>query len=519
MRIKNEVKYNLIFILFLVCTATLLHFKSYDKLPTSVHVLQQSDHFALALGFLDNGFDFFHPTSFALNPEFSSRNSLTNPEGVTAVDFPILHYIAAVAMKMFDTRSPVVYRFISLLWSFVALWIFFKTIKSIKGFWMAIFLCGFIMFQPIYSYYQNGFHISSAAFNTFLIGCAYMIRHFHSKKNNAFIWGALFLTLASLMRFTQIIFLLALLSMYLYEFYQKRKLSKNLWVVLMGIVLVLMYFGYNQYLRFTYGSLFQSTPRIAESLNDFAEHILKIAYKYLLGFLPIIHLFALGLIIYLFLKREKKSTGNLEYIKIWTIFAFLGSLMFTLLMSFHISYHDYYALDTWFPVLILMMLYFLFSFKQEAIPSNQIAIFVILFLIGSFSVAFEKQKFKYSGSRKILNGNLVLEDFKKSAKFLDLNIPENEKVLVISNWGWNTPMIGWNRKVYRVANDFDENISLEFKRNYDIIVTHDVTLEKVVEVDYPEFYSKVQYVKGNGMVSLWKLNKSDLDQTMISTGK
>ena len=34
------------------------------------HAWALADHFAISIGFLDNGFDFFHPRTHCLNPQF-----------------------------------------------------------------------------------------------------------------------------------------------------------------------------------------------------------------------------------------------------------------------------------------------------------------------------------------------------------------------------------------------------------------------------------------------------------------
>ena len=474
-------------------------------MPISVHTWQQSDHFALALGFLDNGFDFFHPTTYTLSLEFTGEKELANPQGITAVDFPLLHYATALIMEILNTRSPIVFRLLSLLWSFIAIWFFFRTIMTLKGLWIAFFLCGFIMFQPIYCYYQDGFHVSSTAFNTFLIGISFLLKYFFKEKNNMLFFGVLFLTLAALMRFTLIIILIALLSMYLLNIIKTKKFNQNILYVFLGILIVLGYFIYNQYLRTKYGSVFLGQPRIPSSLGEITEDLLEIGYKYIKGFIPFIHLFALGVITSLFIKGTKESNKKMESFKMVVLFNFLGVFIFSFLMSYNLAYHDYYSIDTWLPVLILIMIYFIFSIDLSKISSKEISIFVVMFLVGSFSVAFEKQNIKYNPVRHMMNGDLVLDDFKNSSEFLDSNISEDKKVLIICNWGWNTPMIGWNRKVFRVAGNFSEEIPTELNKDYDIIITHDVFFDEMTSKFYPNFSSKVQYINGNGKVSLWKL--------------
>lgn len=503
---REAIRYNMIFILFFFLTTTLLHLKSYNKLPTGVSASQQSDHYALALGFLDDGFDFFHPSSFALSNEFPPIVELKSAQGITAVDFPILHYTVAILMKLFNTRSPVIFRVVSLLWSFIALWFLFSTIKNIKGFWIAAFLSGFIMFQPIYCYYQNGFHVSSAAFNTFLIGATFILRFFHKGKNGMFIWGVLFLTLAALMRFTQIISLLALLCTYLYVFFKKRMFDKKLLIVLFGIILVLGYFAYNQYLRSTYGSIFLGEPRLAKSYKTFMNHLLGIGESYLKEFIPFMHLFALTVIIFLFKKENNGQKEILQNFMIWGVFSFIGTLIFSLIMSFGLYFHDYYSLDTWLPVMTLAIIYLVYSIDTANISYRLLTTFVIMFLIGSFSLALEKQLRKYDSSNIVKDDNLVLNDFKESINFLNSNVSGKDKVLIISNFGWNTPMIAWQRKSYRVGSKFDEKIPQALEKGFDIIITHNAYFQNIVVDNYPEFSSKVQFIDSNGKVSIWKLN-------------
>ena len=57
--------------------------------PSFIHAWTQSDRYSLALGFLNNGFDFFHPQTF----------NLITVDGITRVDFPIHEYLVAIIMK------------------------------------------------------------------------------------------------------------------------------------------------------------------------------------------------------------------------------------------------------------------------------------------------------------------------------------------------------------------------------------------------------------------------------------
>ena len=102
---------------------------------------------------------------------------------------------------------------------------------------------------------------------------------------------------------------------------------------------------------------------------------------------------------------------------------------------------------------------------------------------------------------------LVINDFKASAAFLDKHIQESDKVLIISGGGWNTPMIGWQRKVYRIGWHYGERIPEELPKNYDYFVTHNAYFEQSVLAEYPDFYTKFEKIRDNDKVSIWIYKK------------
>jgi len=348
---------------------------------------------------------------------------------------------------------------------------------------------------------MDGFHVSIAVYNASLIGISYMLIYFIKGKNNFFLLGLLFLTLGALMRFTQIILLIALLFSYIYIFIKKNRSVNKLIYILICIGLVFLYFAYNRYLASKYGSIFLNTPRIANSMKEFGLHFFEILKVYLVEFTPLLHLFVLSLAFFQFLKTKNR---NLESLKIWIIFTIIGVTIFSILMSFGLSTHDYYSLDTWLPVITLLIVYFCLNIDFKTISNNWIKIFVLMFVLGSFSLAFEKQNQKYNSDLILKGADLVINDFKRSSNYLDSNISNSDRVLIICHYGWNTPMIGWPRKSYRVANNYPEQIPLALHKSPDIIITHDATFEDTIE-NYPEFYSQVKYLNGNGKVSLWTL--------------
>ncbi|MCU4155960.1 glycosyltransferase family 39 protein [Carboxylicivirga sp. A043] len=471
-------------------------------MPTSVHAWAQSDHYALALGFLDNGFDFFHPQTYALSHQFPPAKDLKVAAGITAVDFPVLHYVVAVFMKVTGDTSPWIFRLISLMVSFISLLFVFRVINKVKGFWLALIAVGFVMFQPIYVYYQNGFHVSSAAFNVQLVGIACMLNYRHFKVQKAFYWGIVFLTLAALMRFTQIITLIAIFWAVLVQAYQERKFDKRLFLIGCGLLLVGAYFVYNKYLSYLYGSVFLGSPLPADSISDLLVQLFRIGKSYLRGFLPFMHLLGFIIVISLYLKQKGRDIKVDEW-NLWLLFSFLGTTMFTLIMSWSLSAHDYYSLDTWLAPLVLAFIYCLCSLNLEEYKTGIVGVVAGLFLVGTFSVALEHQVRKYDDKVEIRGADLTIKNFTESATFLNSLIPNDAKVLIITGTGWNTPMMGWQRPAYRIAWKFEEQIPDYLGQDFDFIVTQNQYFEGEVIDSYPSFNSHVELLDTNEKVSVW----------------
>lgn len=492
------------FSFFFLFSSIFLHHKSYDKPPTKVHAWAQSDHYALALGFYNDGFDFFHPTTFSLTHEFPAKTKVIEPNGITAVDFPIVHFVIALAMKLLGNTGPWVYRLIMLLISFISSWILFKTLYQSRGIWIASAITGFIVFTPIYSYYQNGFHISAAAFNFFVIGISFLLKSHLNHYQKNFLIAVIFFTLAALVRFTHIIPILGMLVMLIWPFshvqYRKRKLI----ITCFSLCIIFTYFIYNRQLAASYGSVFLGAPKMSQSPQELLGHLILLTKSYSKGLLPWLHLcflIALGISYY----HQKYRPSRLRNWGLWLLFTTLGTTMFSILMSFCMGAHDYYALDTWLPIIVMTILFLVGNISFNRYPAMMIRVCAMFFIIGAFSVASEKQLKKYRLNTKLNDADLVMQDFKNAIPLLDSYCEYDwQQIMVISNSGWNIPMIYWQHKVYRIANNFEQQVPEAINGNYDLVIVHNQTLKQYIIPSIPEFNSQMEYLDGDDAISLWR---------------
>src|ERR1039457_5368121 len=118
-------KYSVIIILML--TGLVFQWKYLNEFPSHIHAWAQSDRYALALGFNRNEFDFFRPQTYVLNHQFPGGLQFANKSTITAVDFPIHDYMAALLMNLFGATSPWCFRLYILAYSLIGLFFLYKT--------------------------------------------------------------------------------------------------------------------------------------------------------------------------------------------------------------------------------------------------------------------------------------------------------------------------------------------------------------------------------------------------------
>jgi len=203
-----------------------------------------------------------------------------------------------------------------------------------------------------------------------------------------------------------------------------------------------------------------------------------------------------------------------DFLKPLLFFLVLGTLLFNLLMSWSLSVHDYYSLDTWFPIIVVLITYLIFNsdFSKEKLI---LPIITILFIAGALSIATEMQHWKYKYYST--SNDIVMNDFRESLVLLSQVKPE-DKVLIIAQNGWNAPMIYWQRNAYRVADKYKKNIPKLINQKFDFIITQDREFDNIILKEYPNFKQELTRVDGNGKLTIWKqINNKTLTHEINTT--
>lgn len=480
--------------------------------PTHVHAWSQSDHYALARGFQENGYNFFLAETHSLNPQFPAEIPLEDPQGKTAVDFPIHDYIPAVLMGIYGKPAPKLHRLYILLYSLIGLIFLFRLARlgglDIRFTWL---LLAFALATPVFLTYQWGFLPSLPSIANLIIGSFFLFRHLKTESKRDFLWAVIFFTFAALARTPFAIWLIALAG---FEFLRILRAKKINWQraisLTSGFALVGGYFLYNGYLRKHYGSIFLSSPLPPESLDEFSSLVSEARFNWSGRIFNVFqHIFLVGLIATVLiskpLKKLHETTENGRQFTQFFLIAALGVGLYSLLMTRQFVHHDYYFLDTFFPVILVAVFLLL---RRIGCWRNgwKWAGFVLgglLLLWGMFEAKAQMDD-RYR-TKDWDRTELTRQNFWGGDQLLDeLSIPANASLLVLDAYAPNVPLMLLNRKGFTTLSTRPEVTREALDFDFDYAVLQDTFLLTDIAQGFPAIIDSLIYIGGNGKISVYE---------------
>lgn len=496
-------------LLAIFIAAVYLHWGELNDFPIGIHAWSQSDRYAIALGFLDNGFDFIHPQTFVYNKQFPGGFLEPYSTTITSVDFPIHEYLVALLMKFAGTSSPWVFRTYTLLYSLTGLFFFYLFVKEqtkncLKA-WLVIL---FILLSPIYFYYQASFIPAVMSLANVMIGYRFYFLYVEKRaKQKTLFVSVFFLLLAALTRTPFVIFLIAVVSQeLLIDLLRKNKCVKKWGVFISAFLIIVGYYLFNGLLRDTYGSIFLGKVMPAETILELIDLTKSIMINWGWHYFTIYHwigIVALGVLAYL---NGKKVRFNLdESLLLQVSIAGFGCVCYWLLMIKQFVDHDYYFLDTFF---IVVLLGSVLVVKNGFLPNGK-SKWIWLTLFCAISLGMCLQFLSVKEQRGIVyesdRARITTSNFRGSEVLLTrLGVHRKARILVIDSYIPNVPLLLMNRKGYVVMSTTYENISESLGWGYDYIVVQNQFFESDIISVFPDFRKQVVSIGGNGKLTVFK---------------
>ncbi|MAC96786.1 MAG: hypothetical protein CMC96_14945 [Flavobacteriales bacterium] len=503
--LKHHYPATILMFVILIWGSYYLFNQSMSEYPSYVHAWTQSDRLALAMNFQENGFDFFHPATY----------NLLTKDGITQVDFPIHDYLVAVISKVLNSDLVFTFRLYNLLYALIGLFFFFRlALLLTKSDRRAIWATSFLFTLPVLVYYQNGFLPSVPSFANFIIGLYAFALYLNNFKLKHFYLSIGFLTLAALSRSPFFVFLFALLLHRIVISFQSKKWRiKELFASLLGIALFIAYFAYNQSLANKYGSMFLTELLYFDSIDAFTNVINTAVDRFGKEILSPFHailLIALLAVAYVQLKKGLKVTFWWSSMSLYFLISLIGVALFFYLMGKQFADHDYYYIDTFYPLLAMILLLCLSKIEIPKKWYTPTAVVSGIFFFYFFSHAKDIQEKRYTPP---YNDRIdyAYEVYKRAKSDLkDWGIDKKDTLLVLDAVSTNMPFTLWQNRGYTLLNSGEETVKNALDTlDFSYVVLLDSNFVTDTYKDYPELIKRLKLVHHNGELGLYKKSQEN----------
>lgn len=475
-----------------------LQWKYFTDFPNHIHAWTQSDRYALALGFVDNNLDLFHPQTYYLNPT-KAQPDLNRDSGITAVDFPLPDYLAAIAMKVTGSKAPIHFRIVVFLFFIIGMYFLFLLIKTITSSYNKGLIYSLLFsLSPVLVYYSNGFIPSVPAFCLSIIAFYYAYLHQLSNNKKHLILGLIFFTIAAMIRTTFVLPLGAYLTWLLVSNKPIEIIKKNFAILLIP-ALFLIYRLYNSYLTSKYGSIFLGSLMPPSNYQDFKDIIQLTLHNWIYHYFSIPqYIFLLIGLSYIFITPGKSKL--FLFASINTLFA----IIFSFLLFKQFPAHDYYFIDLWMFPALTWLIVSIKTIQQLKIEKNIIALLSIFLIVLAYQSVKDKQTQRRDTGSWDQQG-IQTHQFETSKPFFEeLNLNKKDKVLILGATTTNIPLIKMHQKGYTIIHTSQENIQQALSWDWDYVVIPNINLFSDVLKNDTTILSLVEKVKSNAFLTVFK---------------
>lgn len=511
----NSKTKDIVALVLITCISIIFQHKYISDFPTHIHAWSQSDRYAIALGFERNNLNFFKPETYTLNKQFPDNFTTPYNNSITSVDFPISDYIPAIIMKITNCKSHTIFSICTLIISIIGMFYLYRLSYLFNSNWfLSIFIVIFAISSPVYTYYQAGFLPTIYAISFVCIAMFHYIKYYIDNKTNMLIIAVLFLTLASLVRTTFIITLIAItifeIISIIFRRNSKQNLLKKIIVFTIAYSFIAIYFLYNMYLRKNYGSIFLNGLMPAKSFDEFLNILHTVSTTWKLHYFSkiqyyILVIFAIISFVIALIKKFKMNIAQKVLIVI-TIINLCGTILFSLAMILQFLDHDYYFLDSFFLPIIFSLIFITSFIEFEKYKFFKYALPVCLTLI---TIPICLSSMKLQSTRRTSDPDnrimITINNFKDAEQFIDsLQIDKAARFLVIDAYAPNIPLILLNRKGYAVMTTNHENIKPALDWDYEYAVIQNSFFISDVYNKYPQIINQLEKIADNGKISICK---------------
>lgn len=506
---SRSLPYIITFLLLTFWVAMVYH-SSLNRFPSHVHAWTQSDRYALTIGYLDNGFSLFKPSTPNLWPKYPPETMPEKLEGITKADLPLTEFIAAKMMQLTGSRQPIFHRGLNLAFSLIGLLMLFSLVlrmgAALPMAWLAVCLA---LLSPVYAYYLDGFIPGIPAMGITLAAYYFFYRYSETGKTSLFAFSIGLVSLAALIRPP---LLMALPAMVLVSAFSsgRKNISKVLLISIVGLTVFGLYQLHNGHLAATYGSLFISRLMPAGSFAELWELMLQSIGNWKLEYFSYVQyvVIVFAILLILIFRRTLSKTPRFALL-IAALLHLAAATAYFVVMAKQFPDHDYYFLESFFLPLVLVTAVGL-SLPQANNMFRKLmfglAFVLTTWLMADAALASREKRYATQPwdmtetTRRLFDG---------SAGWLDeKGIARDAKVLVLDSYTTNVPLLLMERKGFTVINTTRENLQVSLDLPFDYVAVANRSLPADVLRNLPQLSAWLVPVANNGRIGLYRLNRN-----------
>lgn len=506
-------------ILVILLFGAFIHAKYLNEFPLYIHAWAQSDWYSISLGYVDNGFDFFHPQTMLYNKQ--DDGVWGSP--ITSVDFPVHEYVVALLMQLFGTTSPWVFRIWTCFVGMVGMFFLYKLTFLLTDDWIkSTGVVGIAMTAPSYAYYFSGFIPSIPSLTFVIIGLWGYFSYVRKGKTGYFHVGFACLTLAAMIRMPQVVPLVAVCCFEVLRMFRGESGWRDK-VVTVGVSFA-CYIGFylwNRYLQAEYGSMFLGRLLPARDMDDARYVYENVRERWMFHYfqriqhwlvLAAVMAAAIAAVIRAVKGRHssaKECISNTSRLSLWWFLGiyFLGAILYVVAMLRQFSNHDYYFLDSLFlPFILLLVLSLAQLPAAKRIRSGLVgALLLAILLIIMGKEAVQMQQLRREPFDPALR---CYEHFLGSDKLLDqAGISRDAKVVALFAYPKSSCFIQMQRRGYIVLNTDEKIVRKVLAADYDVIVIENDVLRQEFEA-HGYVLKRLQPITGNEGIIVCTLSET-----------
>jgi len=415
------------------------------------------------------------------NPFFepSIHNLVRDETGKTVSDFPLIYYSIAELWKVFG-HHEFIYRLIVLLFFFTSLFALFKIFENtLKDSILAITSTLFLFTSPTLVYYANNFLNDIPAFSLAIIGLYFFFRYRQSSANKHLYLFAFFYAIAGLLKISSLLSFIAIVGLFVLELFNvkldpEKKIFqhplKQIFVFISVLMVQIIWYMYAHNYNAKYNSgifLIGILPiwdinisEIKITLDAISEHI---KWDYFRKETQIVFV-----LMFVFVLAFYKRMNKLMFLL--TIITSIGFLSYILLFFQALKDHDYYTINLFIliPIVILGYLLLLKDKFNLIYTSVLFRIIVIAFLIHNIDFARRRIEGRYS-PEGWQNKNYIenIQSFKEISSYLrSIGIKKDDRVISLSDNSINISLYLMNQKGWTNFGISADSIKIRDKINH-----------------------------------------------------